>query len=561
MSIQGKMEIYNLAELDKDSKRKKVKYYKAELCKLGINFNMLSSKCQKEIINFFMEIKENLKSAEGVQEQLITLMKKADKKIFEKILKRTILLKYVISFQEELKVLIKNLNEEELNKIDDSKSKIDFQKELIKSIEKYSKKENKEILENIYSEQLKILKKDFYNKAFEEKLDSKGIQEKFKKILREELDKNINLEFLKKYQEKLIFSTEILDREKLEVNFINILKKSFEKTFNFYFTYFETSEIRLISQSFANEFETLNYLDMILKLNTLEIFCNLRNEFFHALKEKLEKSYYVESFSLIEEELIDNLTWSWKNIYFSSKVPEEERYSYYQSLKKILEEIKKNIIKQNLKNKGLDDYIDIIYSFAILKEMMIKKFEEEEIELECDYNIENLKKVFENLRVEYIRNMEFKDRKTKELKKDNEFKNRLEKIRKLISKLDSLNDGVIISDTKEFLELLYIFIYKSKIKIKIESVERPRMLSTLVDYVLSGKDLDGKIIKILNTYVKDVIFFIKGKDEELLYIKDLKSSLKELFEEINKGMNSKIIRNNLLLTIEEIVNYSLRKKF
>lgn len=224
----------------------------------------------------------------------------------------------------------------------------------------------------------------------------------------------------------------------------------------------------------------------------------------------------------------------------------------------ILTELKERVAKQNLEKKELlitSNYDEIILNFLLLKELMIGKFGDKEISINCNQNIEQLKEAFKKLFGEAISSIKFKDLRTENLRKDNNFSKRIEEIKTLISKLNKLDGGGAIPETSEFLELLYIFIYKSETKVKINSVtEKERKIYTLIRYILEGKDKDEKIIRALNNYIRDVIFFIKNKDDEILYIKNLKNLLRELFEEINKGMNKELIQKNLYIVMKIFVD-------
>lgn len=420
----GNLEVYNLKELANDSERKKREYYRNEVYKLGINFDLLSLECQKNIIDFFIELKEDeLEKTEKSEKQLITLIKKGDKKTFDKMFEK-------LSDCEFLSLENENGNQQ------------------------------------IY--------------------------------LLYEINKNISCQF-----EKLM----------------------------------------MVNGNF----------------DILEQFSIVRNNYFKTLRDILnEKVEKIQCFGMIEEMIISNLIWSWENIYFFSNRTKIERKIYYSMFEVILTELKERVAKQNLEKKELlitSNYDEIILNFLLLKELMIGKFGDKEISINCNQNIEQLKEAFKKLFGEAISSIKFKDLRTENLRKDNNFSKRIEEIKTLISKLNKLDGGGAIPETSEFLELLYIFIYKSETKVEINSVtEKERKIYTLIRYILEGKDKDEKIIRALNNYIRDVIFFIKNKDDEILYIKNLKNLLRELFEEINKGMNKELIQKNLYIVMKIFVD-------
>ena len=326
----GNLEVYNLKELANDSERKKREYYRNEVYKLGINFDLLSLECQKNIIDFFIELKEDeLEKTEKSEKQLITLIKKGDKKTFDKMFEK-------LSDCEFLSLENENGNQQ------------------------------------IY--------------------------------LLYEINKNISCQF-----EKLM----------------------------------------MVNGNF----------------DILEQFSIVRNNYFKTLRDILnEKVEKIQCFGMIEEMIISNLIWSWENIYFFSNRTKIERKIYYSMFEVILTELKERVAKQNLEKKELlitSNYDEIILNFLLLKELMIGKFGDKEISINCNQNIEQLKEAFKKLFGEAISSIKFKDLRTENLRKDNNFSKRIEEIKTLISKLNKLDGGGAIPETSEFLELLYIFIYKS----------------------------------------------------------------------------------------------------
>ena len=312
-----------------------------------------------------------------------------------------------------------------------------------------------------------------------------------------------------------------------------------------------------INKNISCQFEKLMMVNG--NFDILEQFSIVRNNYFKTLRDILnEKVEKIQCFGMIEEMIISNLIWSWENIYFFSNRTKIERKIYYSMFEVILTELKERVAKQNLEKKELlitSNYDEIILNFLLLKELMIGKFGDKEISINCNQNIEQLKEAFKKLFGEAISSIKFKDLRTENLRKDNNFSKRIEEIKTLISKLNKLDGGGAIPETSEFLELLYIFIYKSETKVKINSVtEKERKIYTLIRYILEGKDKDEKIIRALNNYIRDIIFFIKNKDDEILYIKNLKNLLRELFEEINKGMNKELIQKNLYIVMKIFVD-------
>lgn len=120
----------------------------------------------------------------------------------------------------------------------------------------------------------------------------------------------------------------------------------------------------------------------------------------------------------------------------------------------------------------------------------------------------------------------------------------------MIHKLDNLNAGTILKETPEFLELLYIIFYKNKDKIKINSVfSKEKNFFTLIKYILEEKDLDERILKVLNKYIRGAIFVATKKEEELGYILELEKLLEKLFRTVNSGTLPENIYKNLKMVI------------
>lgn len=396
----------------------------------------------------------------------------------------------------------------------------------------------------------------------------KKLRKYYKKSL---IDLGLNFDLLSLEQQKKIldFFQEMSESEETNSQIINSIKKCNQIFLEKILEKLNLDNINQSSQEILEIFNIIlpfiiNKFELLIRQNG---YCSIGEKFidntFVLLKflEKMLENYgeITECQSLVEQLLIDNFLSSWENIYFSRNITPDKRRLFYETFKEFLIEIEYDIRTEiHVKNNHID-YKNIIDSFLYLHFMLNEKFINE-VEVYFSGNTEGIKNRFEKEIIEVTsNNIKFKDLKTQNLKKDNQFNERIENLKNLIHKLDNLNAGTILKETPEFLELLYIIFYKNKNKIKISSVSpKEKNFFTLIKYVLEEKDLDEKILKVLNKYIRGAIFVATKKEEELGYILDLEKLLEKLFRTVNSGTLPENIYRNLKIVI---CLYSDRLKF
>lgn len=387
----------------------------------------------------------------------------------------------------------------------------------------------------------------------------KKLRKYYKKSL---IDLGLNFDFLSLEQQKKIldFFQEMSESEETNSQIINSIKKC---NLIFLEKILEKLNIDNVDQNSQEVLEIFNIIFPFI-INKFELliqqngYCSIGEKFidntFVLLKflEKMLENYgeITECQSLVEQLLIDNFLSSWENIYFSRNITPDKRRLFYETFKEFLIEIEYDIrIEIHVKNNHIN-YKNIIDSFLYLHFMLNEKFIND-VEVYFSGNTEGIKNRFEKEIIEITsNNIKFKDLKTQNLKKDNQFNERIENLKKLIHKLDNLNAGTILKETPEFLELLYIIFYKNKDKIKINSVfSKEKNFFTLIKYILEEKDLDERILKVLNKYIRGAIFVATKKEEELGYILELEKLLEKLFRTVNSGTLPENIYKNLKMVI------------
>lgn len=417
---------------------------------------------------------------------------------------------------------------------------------------------------------------------YDEKELERDRKKKFKKYHKNNL-KNLGLDlsiFSKECQNKVIdFFLENTESEDKIKQILNLIKKYDLETYEVLLNKFKVENKEEVENTLENDlrknispiFERFEHINMLDGYEDIFFdYIKQEKKFLFNVKEMLIKNSQNTLINLkIETLLIENLIFAWENIFFSRSKPEEIREGFYIYFKEFLNEQ-----LQELEEKKSEETLDIelevlMYSFLSLKKLIHEKFYTE-IEVEFKKDIEGLKESFEPMFIKIsTKNINFKDLKTKNIKKDNNFKSRIEDIKKLIEIFNKKDDGAILYEIPELLELLYIIFYKNDDNVKVHSENwKKKKFFTLIKYVLDGNDPDGKILNVLNKYVRIAMFVFLGKEKEIEYILELESLLKKLFLLINRVIDPSEISSQLYLLIisifmliEEIESYYKRSLF
>lgn len=437
-------------EYEIDALKKRKKYYRKELRELGIDFNKLDKKLEKQIIDFFL----NLSSNDDNQIQLINSIKKGDKKGIDYIYKK-------------LNKTDKNYDEHIIN-LD-----LSFMVTFVECFERLIELNGNEILINEY-----------------------------KRLI---LSKNINI-----YNENI---------KRIK----NALTKYALKSLNS--TIINYSELTIVY---------LDYIKYCLKNNG--------------------KEYQIKAY----EQLIIHLKYSLENIYFFKNISVELRKKFYENFINLFNSLKRDLKNLNEKENKIstkDDYKDIvnrILLFSCYNNMWLPKLK---------INVSKVREVITVLKEKYKKmeiveiigndNIKFSELVTKDITKDNNFNQRINKLKNLMEKFHLIDGGLNMGPAKEILDILYLTIYKGQQKLEINGKEKT--LSTIVDYFLNENDDQAK--EILQEYIKIIFFIVMDKEKEVLYREEIHNLFLEVLFEVRRGTISENININFNKLIDSFIEW------
>ena len=405
---------------------------------------------------------------------------------------------------------------------------------------------------NLFDGKIKAKIKDFFlryanNKYPKKKKDSKG-NEKTNKFLNN-LIKNRSVDEINKILDEI-------ENKEMKKELI-IYEEELHKKYNFNIRRLEMELERRQSSFYygktVNE-ELLDYLETEKKL---------LNEYFLIIKE--DKSFLNEVLtnSNVENGIIINFEYSLFHLYFVKRIEKNKRKSIYNIINSEIQnyfnmqETENNIIIKNI------NYEYIIYSFFLFLEKLymnenkytiIDNFPEININ-EIDEISKKLKDtIFEECHEDYD-NIKLKEINPNR-EKDNLHRDKIKKLKKLIKILDNKNDGLILSETKEIMKVLYYVMFLSNGK--YERTNLYTYLNRILE-AIKKNELDNvkDELDFINFFLKKIIFQIYGKEEEYYYIIEIMKNFFKIIKNINKKIDVREIKKELIKLINfrlEIIN-------
>lgn len=306
--------------------------------------------------------------------------------------------------------------------------------------------------------------------------------------------------------------------------------------------------------------------------------------------------------NIILQVLTGNMLSLLENFYFARNIPKDRMLEYCNEFKEFINDTQQKIEEQNKKNinKSTSEASRRILEAFFTNREVLRKMFLSEVETTYDEKFKKLiKTLFEEEIVETTQgDIEFKDVRNEEFKKkDNLFKERIENIKRIINKISHLNRGAILSENKETEKILYFIFYMEKTGVNSVDIKKQK-IHTLIKKILEEADEEDKIkeelmiakfkqdesqmeleeesqmelrkkiqmeleeksqkiseelekkLKILNRYIKEMMF-IGADKEEIFYLNlELEKMIEKLFMTVVSGTTPKSIDNNLKIVIK-----------